>query len=70
MKTLSTLLRLEPNKQAHVRTLTAVAHIKAPQIKLGHTKKKLNTAYFRQGLMCTIGLANDLIDGGQPKNRP
>ena len=27
----------------------------------------LNTAYFRRGLMCTIGLTNDLIDGGQPR---
>ena len=23
--------------------------------------------YFRRGLECTIGLANDLIDGGQPR---
>ena len=27
----------------------------------------LNAVYFRRGLMCTIGLTNDLIDGGQPR---
>ena len=26
----------------------------------------LNAVYITQGLMCTIGLANELIDGGQP----
>ena len=26
----------------------------------------LNVVYFRRGLTCTIGLTNDLIDGGQP----
>ena len=25
----------------------------------------LNAVYFRRGLTCTIGLTNDLIDGGQ-----
>ena len=28
---------------------------------------KVNAVYFRQGLTCTIGLTNDLIDGGQPR---
>ena len=27
----------------------------------------LNAIYFKQGLTCTIGLTNDLIDGGQPR---
>ena len=27
----------------------------------------LNADYFRRGLTCTTGLANDLIDGGQPR---
>ena len=27
----------------------------------------LNAVYFRQGLTCTLGLTNDLIDGGQPR---
>ena len=27
----------------------------------------LNAVHFRRGLTCTIGLANDLIDGGQPR---
>ena len=27
----------------------------------------LNAVYFRRGLTCTIGLTNDLIDGGQPR---
>ena len=26
----------------------------------------LNADYFRQGLMFTLGIINDLIDGGQP----
>ena len=26
-----------------------------------------NAAYFTRGLTCSIGLTNDLIDGGQPK---
>ena len=26
----------------------------------------LNAVYFRRGLTCTLGLTNDLIDGGQP----
>ena len=30
----------------------------------------LNTAYFRQGLTCTLGLTNDLIDSGQPRAKP
>ena len=27
----------------------------------------LNAVFFRQGLTCTLGLTNDLIDGGQPR---
>ena len=27
----------------------------------------LNAVYFRRGLTCTLGLTNDLIDGGQPR---
>ena len=27
----------------------------------------LNAIYFRRGLMCTLGLTNDLIDGDQPR---
>ena len=27
----------------------------------------LNPVYFRQVLTCTLGLTNDLIDGGQPR---
>ena len=27
----------------------------------------LNAVYFRRGLTCTIGLANDLKDSGQPR---
>ena len=27
----------------------------------------LNAVYFRQGLPCTVGLTNNLIDGGQPR---
>ena len=27
----------------------------------------LNAAYFRRSLTCTLGLTNDLIDGGQPR---
>ena len=30
----------------------------------------LNAVYFRQGLACTLGLTNDLIDGGQPRAEP
>ena len=30
----------------------------------------LNAVYFRRGLTCTLGLANDLIDGGQPRAKP
>ena len=30
----------------------------------------LNAIYFIQGLTCTIGLTNDLIDGGQPRAKP
>ena len=30
----------------------------------------LNTVYFRRGLTCTLGLTNDLIDGGQPRAKP
>ena len=27
----------------------------------------INAVYFRRGLTCTLGLTNDLIDGGQPR---
>ena len=27
----------------------------------------LNAVYFRRGITCTVGLTNDLIDGGQPR---
>ena len=27
----------------------------------------LNAVYFRRGLTCTLGITNDLIDGGQPR---
>ena len=27
----------------------------------------LNAVYFCRGLTCTLGLTNDLIDGGQPR---
>ena len=30
----------------------------------------LNAVYFRQGLTCTLGLTNDLKDGGQPRDKP
>ena len=30
----------------------------------------LNAVYFRQGLTCTLGLTNDLIDGVQPRAKP
>ena len=30
----------------------------------------LNAVYFRRGLTCTLGLTNDLIDGGQPRAIP
>ena len=30
----------------------------------------LYAVYFRQGLMCTLGLTDDLIDGGQPRAKP
>ena len=30
----------------------------------------LNAVYFRRGLTCTLGLTNDLIDGGQPRAKP
>ena len=30
----------------------------------------LNAVHVRQSLTCTIGLANDLIDGGQPRAKP
>ena len=30
----------------------------------------LNVVYFRRGLTCTLGLTNDLIDGGQPRAKP
>ena len=30
----------------------------------------LNTVYFRRGLTCTLGLTNDLIDGGQLRAKP
>ena len=29
-----------------------------------------NAVYFRRGLTCTLGLTNDLIDGGQPRAKP
>ena len=32
-----------------------------------HGANVLNTVYFRRGLTCTLGLTNDLIDGGQPR---
>ena len=32
-----------------------------------HRAGYLNVVYFGQGLMCTIGLMNNLIDGGQPR---
>ena len=30
----------------------------------------LNAVYVRRGLTCTLGLTNNLIDGGQPKAKP
>ena len=30
----------------------------------------LNAVYFRQGLTCTLGLTNNLMDGGQPRAKP
>ena len=30
----------------------------------------LNAVYFRRGLTCTLGLTNDLIDGGHPRAKP
>ena len=30
----------------------------------------LNAVYFRRGLTCTLGLTNDLIDGGQLRAKP
>ena len=30
----------------------------------------LDTVYLIQGLTCTLGLTNDLIDGGQPRAKP
>ena len=30
----------------------------------------LNAVYFRRGLTCTLGLTNNLIDGGQPRVKP
>ena len=30
----------------------------------------LNAVYFRRGLMSTLGLTNDLIDGGQLRAKP
>ena len=30
----------------------------------------LNAVYFRQGLTCTLGLTNNLIDGGQLRAKP
>ena len=40
-------------------------------IKLNIKSRFLNAVHFRQGLLCTIGLANNLIDSGQlgAKNR-
>ena len=32
--------------------------------------QRLNAVYFRQGLTCTLGLTNDLIDGVQPRAKP
>ena len=32
-------------------------------------KKNKNAFYFRRGLTCTLGLTNDLIDGGQPRTK-
>ena len=29
-----------------------------------------HTVYFRQGLVHTLGLTNDVIDGGQPRAKP
>ena len=29
----------------------------------------LNVVYFRRSLTCTLGLTNDLIDGGQPRTK-
>ena len=29
-----------------------------------------NAVYFRRGRACTLGLTNDLIDGGQPRAKP
>ena len=30
----------------------------------------LNAVYFKRGLTCTLGLTNDMIDGGQPRVKP
>ena len=43
------------NEQAHPKILRA---------------DLLNAVYFRRGLMCTLGLTNDLIDGGQLRAKP
>ena len=30
----------------------------------------LNAVYFRRSLTCTLGITNDLIDSGQPRDKP
>ena len=34
-----------------------------------YTVDFLNAIYFRRGLTCTLGLTNNLIDGGQPRDK-
>ena len=35
-----------------------------------HRTDFLNAIYFRRSLTCTLGLTNDVMDGGQPRAKP
>ena len=45
-------------------------HLASEQTEAENSKPRddfLKAVYLRRGLTCTIALANDLIDGGQPR---
>ena len=65
---------------SHALTLPSVSSVKSIVYILQSTSTGclsqsdradlLNAVYVRRGLTCTLGLTNDLIEGGQPRAKP
>ena len=71
---LSAALATNENKLDYIMDTVITEPMNGRRVSHTHTHKLragyLNAVYFRRGLTCTLGLTNDLIDGGQPRAKP